>query len=108
MLSDSLPESLALGTKAALGGQDVILLGVLLTVQNLPEGFNAYREMHADARKNRKGVVLIYASMGLLGPIMALIGYYWHNIRGGPVPLSCSLPEEFYIPFLRISHRKYT
>ena len=44
MLSDFVPESIALGTTAALGG-GTMLLGLLIAVQNLPEGFNAYREM---------------------------------------------------------------
>ncbi len=76
MLSDFIPESLALGTTAALGG-GTLLLGVLITVQNLPEGFNAYREMRAKDRDNRKKIVLLFCMMALLGPVMAAIGYFW-------------------------------
>ncbi|WP_414829681.1 ZIP family metal transporter [Alteromonas sp. H39] len=76
MLSDFIPESLALGTTAALGGS-TLLLGLLITVQNFPEGFNAYREMRAKDRDNRKKIVLLFCVMALLGPIMSAIGYFW-------------------------------
>ncbi len=76
MLSDFVPESLALGTTAALGG-GTLLLGILITVQNLPEGFNAYREMRAKDRDNRKKIVLLFCAMALLGPVMSAIGYFW-------------------------------
>lgn len=76
MLSDFIPESIALGTTAALGG-GTLLLGLLITVQNLPEGFNAYREMRAKNRDNRKKIVLLFCVMSLLGPVMAAVGYFW-------------------------------
>ncbi|AXR05303.1 ZIP family metal transporter [Salinimonas sediminis] len=76
MLSDFIPESIALGTAAALGGS-TLLIGVLITVQNLPEGFNAYREMQsAEGHRRPSKLVLKFAGMALLGPIMALVGYY--------------------------------
>lgn len=76
MLSDFVPESLALGTTAALGG-GTMLLGILITVQNLPEGFNAYREMVHENKKRSTTLILLFALMGLLGPIMSLIGFYY-------------------------------
>ena len=76
MISDFIPESLALGTTAALGG-GTLLLGLLITVQNLPEGFNAYREMRAKDRDNRKKIVLLFSVMALLGPAMSAVGYFW-------------------------------
>ena len=85
MLSDFIPESLALGTTAALGG-GTLLLGLLITVQNLPEGFNAYREMQAKSRRNRKRIVLAFAGMALLGPVMALVGYFY--LSAYPVVMS--------------------
>lgn len=40
-----LPESLALGAAVAAGGSQALLLGALIALQNIPEGFNAYREL---------------------------------------------------------------
>lgn len=75
MLSDFIPESIALGTTAALGGGSV-LLGLLVAVQNFPEGFNAFRELRAAGHYSTRKIVLIFTLMALLGPCMALIGYF--------------------------------
>ncbi|NVK55179.1 MAG: divalent cation transporter [Alteromonadaceae bacterium] len=75
MLSDFLPESIALGTTAALGGGS-ILLGLLVAVQNFPEGFNAYRELKAAGHFSRRRLLTMFTMMALLGPVMALVGYF--------------------------------
>ncbi|RDV28209.1 divalent cation transporter [Alteromonas aestuariivivens] len=76
MLSDFVPESIALGSAAALGG-GTLLLGILIAVQNIPEGFNAYRELKARGRKNRRKLVWAFCVMALLGPLCSLLGFYW-------------------------------
>ena len=76
MLSDFVPESVALGTTAALGG-GTMLLGVLIAVQNLPEGFNAYRELLPKNKQRGGKLIWLFALMSLLGPIMSLIGFYY-------------------------------
>jgi ZIP family zinc transporter len=76
MLSDFLPESLALGSTVALGG-GTLLLGILIAVQNFPEGFNAYRELHKNAKIRSKKIIKMFALMALLGPALSFIGYYW-------------------------------
>lgn len=75
MLSDFIPESIALGTTAALGGGGV-LLGLLVAVQNFPEGFNAYRELKSAGHYSSRRLVVMFTGMALLGPVMALAGYY--------------------------------
>ena len=76
MLSDFVPESLALGATAASGG-GTLLLGLLIGVQNLPEGFNAYREMAASSARHPKKLIMKFAVLAILGPVCAAIGYYW-------------------------------
>ena len=45
MLSDFIPESIALGAAFATGSDSAFLLAGLIALQNLPEGFSAYREL---------------------------------------------------------------
>ena len=75
MLSDFVPESIALGTTAALGGGSV-LLGLLIAVQNFPEGFNAYRELKAAGHYSARRILFMFLLMAFLGPVLALVGYY--------------------------------
>ncbi|MEQ3640666.1 MAG: divalent cation transporter [Alteromonas sp.] len=76
MLSDFVPESIALGATAALGGS-TMLLGALIVVQNLPEGFNAYREMVPKNKKRSTKLICIFVLMAMLGPVFSLIGYFY-------------------------------
>lgn len=47
MAADYLPETLALGGMFAANAEGAMLLAVLIGLQNLPEGFNAWRELVA-------------------------------------------------------------
>lgn len=78
MLSDFIPESLALGAAFALGGMgNALLLAMLMALQNMPEGFNAYRELGVSGRFNGGKIIIIFALMALLGPVAGLSGYVW-------------------------------
>lgn len=75
MLLDYVPESLALGGMFAAGVRQGALLALLIGLQNLPEGFNAYRERVA-ARGARPAVVLgQMALLAPLGPLLALLSW---------------------------------
>ncbi|MEY2909584.1 MAG: hypothetical protein RLZZ602_2107 [Pseudomonadota bacterium] len=75
-LLDFLPEALALGalmsTHASLGA----LLAIFIGLQNLPEGFNAYRELVAGAHATRLGAIGLLVGSSLLGPIFGVLGYW--------------------------------
>ena len=77
MLSDYLPESLALGAAFAVGESSGVLLACLMALQNLPEGFNACRELRAATQYRTPRIALIFAAIALLGPLCGVLGYSW-------------------------------
>lgn len=77
MLSDFVPEAIALGAAFAVGRSTGFLLALLMALQNLPEGFNAYREMHASSDTPGKRLIAGFAAAALLGPLAGLAGYVW-------------------------------
>ena len=77
MLLDFIPESLALGSAFAAGSESAITLSVFIGLQNLPEGFNAFRELRSVPGT---GAARIIGSMVLLvplGPLVAGAGILW-------------------------------
>lgn len=77
MLADFIPESIALGAAFVADRSTAMLLAGLIALQNLPEGFNAFRELTVSGAYRRRTVIILFAIMALLGPISALIGHYW-------------------------------
>jgi ZIP family zinc transporter len=82
---DLIPESIALGAAFALGTSMGPLLAILVGLQNLPEGFNSYRELHEGGSSSRRimGLLLVLA---LLNPLAALVGFF--VLGGFPVLLA--------------------
>ena len=81
MLLDFIPESLALGGAFAVGMQSAPLLAVFIGLQNLPEGFNAYREIRARSQRSHHQILVFMLLLVPIGPIVAGIGwvYFSHN-----------------------------
>ena len=77
MLADFIPESVALGAAFATGSENAFLLALLIGLQNLPEGFNAYLELKSDAVVRGGKIILIFTAMSLLGPIAGSVGYLY-------------------------------
>lgn len=74
MLLDFVPECIALGALLAGGAEGAVLLALLIALQNLPESFNAFREIR-DSRDVRPGVILLLMfGLALLGPLAAWVG----------------------------------
>jgi len=74
MLLDFIPESLALGGAFAAGLDSAALLAVFIGLQNLPEGFNAYRELRA-VPNARPGHILGFMLLLVpIGPLVAITG----------------------------------
>lgn len=83
MLSDFIPEALALGAAFSSGESTGLLLAILIAIQNVPEGFNAYREMTETGRIKGKAVLIAFSLMALLGPISGLVGYFYFSQHTG-------------------------
>ena len=75
MLLDFVPEALAMGAALAAGKQVGLLLALLIALQNLPEGFNAFREIMSHRRVSPGSMIGVFAALVLLGPLMAFLGH---------------------------------
>lgn len=75
MLSDFIPESIALGAAFSTGESSAFLLAGLITLQNFPEGFNAYNELRQRPSIRPRKVIIIFLLMSLLGPIAGVSGF---------------------------------
>jgi len=75
MLADFVPEAMALGAMIAAGASTALLLALLIALQNLPEGFNAFREVTASGMARRRAMRW-FVLLSLLGPAAGLLGHY--------------------------------
>ena len=92
MAADFVPESLALGGMFAANAEGALLLALLIGLQNLPEGFNAWRELATGqfSRSRALGLMLVVA---LLGPVCGAVGWFWladHDAVLGSIMLFAS------------------
>lgn len=76
MLSDFIPEALALGATFAVSRDTGLLLAGIIALQNVPEGFNAYRELKSSTHYRGCKIVGAFVLTALLGPIAGLTGYF--------------------------------
>ncbi|SEN40902.1 ZIP family metal transporter [Palleronia pelagia] len=73
MLTDFIPESVALGALFATGGAGGPLLAMLIALQNLPEAFNAFGEARSGGQSPRR-LLTAFAAIACLGPASAAFG----------------------------------
>lgn len=76
MLSDFIPETLALGTLMATRSPSAFLITFLMAMQNIPEAFTTYREMKTQ-KPGGKNIILFLFLIPFIGPIMGFIGFYF-------------------------------
>ena len=76
MLLCYVPEAIALGGLIALGSSVAPVLALLIGLQNLPEGFNSYRELNAYTDNDSRKTLLVMSGLVALGPIAGLVGFY--------------------------------
>jgi ZIP family zinc transporter len=76
MLTDFVPEAASLGAMMAARTPEAALLAFLIGAQNLPEAFNAWRELQAGDHPVRR-IMRIFLTLSLLGPAAVLLGYFF-------------------------------
>lgn len=77
MILDYLPEAIALGGMVAVNSSLAPLLALLIGLQNLPEGFNSYRELVAHDRGNRQKILRLMGALVVIGPVAGLTGFFF-------------------------------
>ena len=77
MLLDFIPESIVLGGLLVINPSMAPLLALLIGLQNLPEGFNAYRELVVLNNKHPEKALQSMWLMVILGPFSGLAGYFF-------------------------------
>jgi len=77
MLVDFIPEAIALGATYIMHRDSALLLAVFIALQNIPEGFNAYRELRLSDQYSSKKILSAFLLMSLLGPVAAVIGLFY-------------------------------
>ena len=63
MLTDFIPEAIAMGAAFAAGGSAGMALALFMFLQNMPEGFNAYREMMDAGGFTRNRLLLTFVAL---------------------------------------------
>lgn len=76
MISDFAPEALALGATFSARAELAPLLAGIIALQNLPEGFNAFRELKAATSWRKARILGLFTLFALLGPAAGLLGYF--------------------------------
>lgn len=76
MMMDFVPESIALGAVFAIEPEMATLLAVFIGLQNLPEAFNAFRDLAQSGFKPKK-ILIIFFFLSFMGIIGGLIGHYF-------------------------------
>jgi ZIP family zinc transporter len=90
MLLDYIPETLALGAMFAIGAASAPTLAFLIGLQNLPEGFNAFRELDAQPRSRSVRTLVLMLALMPLGPLVGTIGWVYgaeHSLMLGGIML---------------------
>ncbi|WP_420576072.1 ZIP family metal transporter [Ekhidna sp.] len=74
MMMDFVPESIALGAVFASETNVAYLLAVFIGLQNLPEAFNAFRDLVQSGFSTRRSLIIFFF-LSFAGIVGALIGY---------------------------------
>jgi ZIP family zinc transporter len=74
MMLDFIPESIIIGAVITKNYSEALLLAVIIFIQNLPESFNAFREMKHSNDLSTRGILLWFFVIAMTGPIYVYLG----------------------------------
>ena len=77
LLLDFLPEAMALGALLVTEAATAKLLAAMMFLQNLPEGFGAFRDIWAKGQTPAWLVLVIFVGLAGLGPLCAALGFHF-------------------------------
>lgn len=75
MMMDFIPESIAMGAIFATNSSMASLLAIIIGLQNLPEAFNAFRDLVLSGMTIKKTLITFFV-LSFLGIPSALLGHY--------------------------------
>lgn len=81
VMLDFIPEAIALGGLSVVRPNTAVLMAVLIAMQNLPEGFNGYRELSSQPRYTARKTLVFMSCLVVAGPIAGLSGYFFLSER---------------------------
>lgn len=81
VMLDFIPEATALGGLAVVSPETAVLMAVLIAMQNLPEGFNAYRELVSLPGYTSTKTLFFMTCLVITGPLAGLLGYFFLSER---------------------------
>ncbi|WP_341581751.1 divalent cation transporter [Marinobacter metalliresistant] len=81
VMLDFIPEATALGGLAVVSPETAVLMAVLIAMQNLPEGFNAYREISSLPGYTSRKTLGFMGCLVITGPLAGLLGYFFLSER---------------------------
>ncbi len=76
MLIDYIPESIALGGLVVSDPPLAVLLALIIGMQNIPEGFNAYRELISLKAARSWEVLRFMLLLSLIGPVAGVSAHF--------------------------------
>lgn len=88
MLLDFVPEAMAVGVGLATQLEIGLLLALLIALQNLPESFNAYREIRFRTGTSERTLLIWFSALVVLGPVSAFFG---HEVLAFYPAISCGV-----------------
>lgn len=77
VMLDYVPEAAALGGLAVANPKIAPLMAALIALQNLPEGFNAYRELCDQPGYTSRKTLTFMSTLVMAGPLAATLGYFF-------------------------------